>query len=295
MSNTNGGDVMLLPDGIKNLPFSVVTIDTETTGVDVTTARIVELGAVRVEAHGGGVQAIQTRINPGCFIPPEASRIHGITMADVRNAPTFADVRQELCDLIWPDSNHVDAIVGFNIEHFDLPIIAAEVARTGFAWPAIPDAYVPVIDVLALCKQGLRFRTDHSLGNMCRLFDVGHGPLHAASADALRTLAVLCAALEKFKIQVRTADELVALIERGRHNLDRHGRFIWWDDVVVVGFGKHFGRPLTEMVAKERSYLTWILESDFDLKTKAIIADAFRGILPAFPDAAIELPEGEPS
>jgi hypothetical protein len=64
-----------------------VVLDTETTGLD-DEARIVDIAVLGV----GGEVLVDTLINPGEPIPPDATDIHGITDAHVADAPTFGDV-----------------------------------------------------------------------------------------------------------------------------------------------------------------------------------------------------------
>ena len=77
--------------------LDAVALDLETTGLDSRSARIVELGAVRVAAgrFNPSAQPFRVLVQPGEPIPPAATRIHGIDQAMVASAPRFAGV--------WPD------------------------------------------------------------------------------------------------------------------------------------------------------------------------------------------------
>ena len=69
----------------------IVVFDLETTGVQITRDRIVEISILKV--HPDGEEETKTRrINPGIPIPPEATQVHGISDADVADCPTFAQV-----------------------------------------------------------------------------------------------------------------------------------------------------------------------------------------------------------
>lgn len=69
----------------------MVFLDTETTGIDPVTDRAVEVALVRFE--GGKVAGeFSSRVNPGRAIPEAATAIHGITDADVRDAPSIGNV-----------------------------------------------------------------------------------------------------------------------------------------------------------------------------------------------------------
>ncbi len=76
-------------------------VDLETTGTGAATDAITEIGIVRVEADPEGaacpgVTEWSTLVNPGMPIPPEIQALTGITTAMVRDAPSFAEVADEV-------------------------------------------------------------------------------------------------------------------------------------------------------------------------------------------------------
>ena len=87
-----------------NLCNPIIFFDLETTGLDVSTDRIVELCYIKVEPNGNE-ETCSMRINPERHIPEESSNIHGITDEDVKDCPTFKQVAAKLwhtfegCDL----------------------------------------------------------------------------------------------------------------------------------------------------------------------------------------------------
>ncbi|MDG4537152.1 3'-5' exonuclease [Streptomyces sp. AV19] len=68
-------------------PHRFAIVDTETTGLE-SDARIVEISIT----DGAGRTLLDTFVNPQTPIPADATRIHGITDAMVRNAPVFGEV-----------------------------------------------------------------------------------------------------------------------------------------------------------------------------------------------------------
>jgi len=68
-----------------------IVLDTETTGLG-GDAQIVEIAIVSTQ----GETLLNTLVRPTCPIPPEASAIHGITDADVRDAPLWPEVWQQV-------------------------------------------------------------------------------------------------------------------------------------------------------------------------------------------------------
>ena len=92
---------------------SIVAIDLETTGLNPERDAITEIGAVRFSGRRIDAEW-STLINPGRRIPPEITRLTGITDAMVRGAPRIQDVLQDL-DAFVGDS----PILGHNVR-FDL-------------------------------------------------------------------------------------------------------------------------------------------------------------------------------
>lgn len=69
----------------------ILVVDTETTGIDPRTNRVVDLGAAYFQ--GGHRQRLHRMlVNPGIPIPPAASAVHGISDAQVANEPGFSVV-----------------------------------------------------------------------------------------------------------------------------------------------------------------------------------------------------------
>ena len=97
---------------------STVIWDLETTGLSKSEDRIVEFGAVRINADGSH-EEFNYLINPEMPIPEDATNIHGITDLDVVDAPTFADLGQQLHSIL-----QADYLVTFNGLKFDVPLFA---------------------------------------------------------------------------------------------------------------------------------------------------------------------------
>ena len=81
------------PASIPLLSLDAIAFDSETTCLDTSKARMIQLGAVRI-VHG---QVDETRnfsqlIDPGVPIPPASQAIHGISDADVAGALDFGKV-----------------------------------------------------------------------------------------------------------------------------------------------------------------------------------------------------------
>ena len=77
------------------------------------------------------------RINPTIPIPALVTAVHGISDADVKDCPTFADVARELFDFM----NHAD-IAGYNSNYFDVPLITEEFSRCNLDFASVKRHFI---------------------------------------------------------------------------------------------------------------------------------------------------------
>lgn len=79
--------------------YPVVFVDIETTGGSFRNSRVLEVAAIRYE-NGEVVREFNTLLNPESYIPPEITRLTGIRESDTTDAPTFADIAQQLAEIM---------------------------------------------------------------------------------------------------------------------------------------------------------------------------------------------------
>lgn len=150
-------------------PVREVALDTETTGLDPAEGhRIVEIGAVEMIDRLPTGRTFHVFLNPERPIPPDATRIHGITDERVSGCPTFAQIVDELLDFLD------GAVLLIHNASFDLRFIDAELARCGR--PPLPRDLV--VDTLGVARTVFPSRPC-SLDALCRRYDV---PLHERTA-----------------------------------------------------------------------------------------------------------------
>lgn len=190
---------------LEELPL--VSLDTETTGLDVIKDRIVAVGTVRLF----GRQLFRsctfdTLVRPGRLIPVSATAIHRITNAMVAHAPEIGDV--------WPrlQENISGAVVLGHHIAFDLAMLGAAATRHGLPW-AEPLA----LDTARLAASLDPSEKDLDLGAIaCR-----HGitPLgrHTALGDSLITAELYLRMLPRLHDRgVLTLGEAIRFAETGR-------------------------------------------------------------------------------
>lgn len=155
--------------------LSVLALDTETTGLQVATDRVVAVGAVCV---GGGTiyraETMDLLVDPGVPIPSRATRIHGITDAMVAGAPSFSEIAGALDRMT---ANRV--VMGHNIG-FDLAVLGAECRRAGLDWIASPSLDLVQLGAALEPRNG-----DLTLDGMAARYGVAVAGRHTALGDAL--------------------------------------------------------------------------------------------------------------
>ena len=126
------------------IAIAAAAIDTETTGLDATKARVVQIGAVGI-ARGKVVREFQfdLLVDPGEAIPSAASLVHGITGADVGGAAT-----SRMHGRGSRSSSQTAILVGHSIG-FDLAVLEAGMPTRPFALEQASGAMRP-----ASCKPG---------------------------------------------------------------------------------------------------------------------------------------------
>ncbi len=253
-----------------NLDRPLVCFDLETTGVSVDRDRIVEIGLVRVEPDGSR-RDYRTLVNPEMPIPPQASAVHGITDADVRDAPTLAAVAREVIDL-FADAD----LAGFNSLSFDAPLLENELRRVGTEFSLSGRRHLDAMRIFH------RMEPRTLVAAYQKYCGKDLTEAHAALADVEATLEVLDAMVDRYDDLSGEVDALHKLSNpnEGRF-VDRSRKFEWNDDgQAVFAFGKHRGKPLAEIARQYPDYLEWMLGKDFPDEVVAILREALAGKYP---------------
>ena len=106
-----------------NLKRPICFFDLETTGINITKDRIVEISILKIFPNRNK-ESKTWLVNPMIPIPPETTAVHGITNEKVKDAPTFKQISKKIFEMI-KDSN----LAGFNSDRFDIPLLAEEMLR----------------------------------------------------------------------------------------------------------------------------------------------------------------------
>ncbi len=184
---------MILDHVLTQTPFAV--IDVETTGLSSRRDRIVEIAVALV--HGGGAPrlVLETLVNPGQTVGQ--TDIHGLTDADVAEAPWFPEIADSIAAAI---ASRV--VVSHNV-YFDMRFLRAELRRAGLS------ADVPHLCTARLPRLIGRPGAGLDLQRACMARGIELAEAHAAAADALAAARVLQQQLmEAHRAGIRTFRDL---------------------------------------------------------------------------------------
>ena len=245
-----------------NTDKSLVIFDLETTGLDISKDRIVEIGMLKVSPSGEKSEYVK-RLNPLIQISEESTSIHGITDDMVKDAPTFKDESDRIAEFIG-DAD----LVGYNSNKFDIPLLAEEFLRIQHPFKIAERKFVDVQNIFHKMEQrtlvaAYKFYCDKDLTDA-----------HNAIADVNATYEVLLAQLERYQEELENKVDFLASFSKANKNkiIDFAGRLALNEKgESIYNFGKHKGKTIAEVAENEPGYYGWMLNSNFPLYTKEVL------------------------
>lgn len=255
-----------------NLKRPLAFFDLETTGVNISSDRIVEIAILKVSPEGKE-EVLVKRINPGMPIPPASSMFHGIYDEDVKDLKGFDQIGKEISDF-FGDAD----LAGYNSNKFDVPMLMEEFLRAGIEFSLEGRAFIDVQNIFHQMEQrtlkaAYKFYCEKDLKNA-----------HTAEADVTATYEVLKAQLQKYdgvayedkhgQVSIPVVNDVQALHKFTNLSkpVDFAGRLVYDEDGdPVINFGKHKGRKVTDVFDVEPSYYAWMQNGDFPLYTKKVL------------------------
>jgi DNA polymerase-3 subunit epsilon len=233
--------------------------DLETTGINISKDRIVEVSVLKVFPNGNK-ESRTWLVNPEIHIPIEVSNIHGITNEMVANEPNFKTIGNQLKEMI----NNCD-LGGFNSNKFDIPLLAEEFLRSNIDFDL---ENIKCIDVQNIFHKMEKRTLGAAYKFYCKkeLIDA-----HSSKADTLATYEVLEAQIDMYSELENNVNFLSEFSSRNK-TVDLAG-FIIYDqnNIPCFSFGKHKGKSVDFIIDNEPGYFGWILNSDFPMYTKKIL------------------------
>ena len=196
------------------LALDAVVFDTETTSLDPSSARLLEIGAVRIV--GGRVEVSErfhALVDPGEPIPPASTRIHGIDASRLKDAPPFATAWNGFSAFL---GNAV--VVGHTID-YDVAVLANEAKRAKMEF-RVPRS----IDVRILGELAKRDLPGYSIEQLAAWLDVKVEHRHSALGDAATTARIFAALVPHLRERgIRTFAEAEAACREYRERIAGFG------------------------------------------------------------------------
>src|SRR3954451_73039 len=155
-----------------------VVLDTETTGLNAKLGdRIIEIGCVEILSRSVGDRHFHAYLNPERDVDLGATRVHGLTLEDLRQKPKFAEVAKQLLDFVS------GAEVLIHNAEFDLEFLDLELGRCRLG--RFADHVEKVSDTLAFARE-LHPGRKNTLDALCERYFVNNAnrTLHGALLDA---------------------------------------------------------------------------------------------------------------
>ena len=234
----------------------LVFFDLETTGINITKDRIVEISYLKVTPDGKE-ECKTRRVNPQMPIPEQATAIHGITDDDVKDCPAFKELAKSLatqiegCDL-----------AGFNSNRFDIPMLAEEFLRAGVDIDLSKRKFIDVQTIFHKMEQrnliaAYKFYCGKDLTDA-----------HSAESDTRATYEVLMSQLDRYP-ELQNDVDVLSEFSSFNNNVDFAGRMIYNENgEEIINFGKYKGQLVKDVLKKDLGYYGWIMQGDFSLNTK---------------------------
>jgi DNA polymerase-3 subunit epsilon len=237
-------------------------IDLETTGVNLSSDRIVEIAIVKILTDG--TKSVKRKlINPGMPIPKQSSDVHGITDDMVKDAPSFKQAAHELKQFL----DNCD-LAGYNSNRFDIPLLMEEFLRADIDFDMKGRRMVDVQQIF----HKLEPRTlSAAYSFYCQKTLEG---AHSAEVDATATFEILEAQVNKYKDLGSTVDSILKVIGEDQI-VDFARRFIFENGVEVFNFGKYKGKSVAEVLKSEPQYYDWMMRGDFPQHTKQKLTEIY--------------------
>jgi DNA polymerase-3 subunit epsilon/CBS domain-containing protein len=193
-----------LPETSYSTPLialDAVALDTETTGLDARTARLVQVAALPLA--GGRMRPddrLERLVNPGIPIPAAAVAVHGITDAMVATAPSFNDIAAPLEAYIGRA-----IVIGYAVA-YDLTVLEREYRLAGRPVPPFR-----ALDVRTLARLASPSLADYGLEALCQWLGIELRSRHSAVGDARAAGEIFLALIPLLRAkEIRTLAEAEA-------------------------------------------------------------------------------------
>ena len=267
-----------------NLTKPLIIFDLETTGLDISKDRIIQISYIKAMPDGTETRK-NYMVNPECKLSPMITELTSITNEMLADEPTF----KELAGTLAKDFEGCD-FAGFNSNRFDVPMLAEEMLRAGQGFDFTK---CRLIDVQTIFHKTERRNLAAAYKFYCGRKMEDDFQAHLADQDTEATWKVLQAQLDMYDPAKQEEEErrlennmdVLNEFSRQNDNVDFAGRMIWSEvkgpdgkplldkngkpkKQEVFNFGKYKGMAVADVLRRDPGYYSWMIGGDFPLETK---------------------------
>ncbi|MBF8263774.1 MAG: polymerase subunit epsilon [Parachlamydiales bacterium] len=210
-----------------------ICIDCESTGLDTSQDRIVEIAAARFTFEKI-LNTFETLVDPECEIPQSSQDIHNISQDMVTGKPKIREILPKILEMV----DHL-IIVGHGI-NFDIALIANEAKRAQIPTTILEQPHIDTLRLARLYGES----PVNSLERLRQHFNIEPEGAHRAMSDVLVNIEVFKYLTKQFQ----TTDQILATLQKPIK-------------IKIMPLGKHKGRRFDEIPLE---YLLWAEKKDFD-------------------------------
>ena len=224
-------------------------VDIETTGLDPTTDKIIEI-AIR-KHNGDDTESFYSLINPGIDIPPEITKLNGLTNEMLYKQPTFKTISSVIIDFI-----HGFDLVIYN-QKFVISMLLNEFNRCGYVFNFKKNT---IVDVQSIWKSeynpmSLYFATEFMFKNKVET-------KHNSDVD--------CTLIDSIYKKMMSDG---ATILKSKY-ADVSENIIQTDSDYIFNYGsekKFRGKSVFDIFRTDLEYYQWLMASDLQIDTKIVL------------------------